>query len=131
MRRNKVAPVNSPNNMQENVTVCMAIFEMLRACQVNYIRYVGKKAAAKDPTRGARAILEPFLVRMSANNETFDKVLCQMFRVDPYQPTVRTLDLSLRFFKGSSKQQHPEKKSGNTSNLVLRPDISQNLEYFD
>jgi len=26
-----------------------------------------------------------------------------MFRVDPYYPTVKTLDLSMRFFKGSVK----------------------------
>lgn len=47
--------------------------------------------------------MEQFLVKLSSNNDAFDKVLCQMFKIDAFQQTVRTLDLSLRFFKGTNK----------------------------
>jgi len=60
--------------------------------------------------------LEQFFVRLSANNDSFDKVLTQMFRVDPYSHTVRTLDLSMRFFKHNKKgMQLTPSQGGRTS----------------
>lgn len=41
-----------------------------------------------------------------------------MFRVDPYAPTVRTLDLSMRFFKMGSKVKNvTPRKSGGMNDL--------------
>lgn len=65
--------------------------------------------------------IEQYLVKLSANNDLFDKVLCQMFRVDPFQPTMRTLDLSLRFFKGNFKGKQK---------VITRPDFLNTDESF-
>jgi len=51
----------------------------------------------------------------------FDKVLCQMFRVDPFQATMRSLDLSLRFFKGTFKGQQK---------AITRPEFMASDSYF-
>lgn len=42
LKRNKIPPVNGPHP-QENASVCMLIFEILKMCQVNYVRYVREK----------------------------------------------------------------------------------------
>lgn len=108
--------------------MCMLIFEMLKMCQVNYVRYVRDKLqSGMSLMQNRQRPIEQFLVKISSNNEAFDKVLCQMFRIDAFQPTVRTLDLSLRFFKGSQKNVSPRKRGAKAISLA-RPDFVENEE---
>jgi hypothetical protein len=100
----------------------MLMFEILRATQVNYVRYAQKRAAGMSLTQSKQRPIEQYLVRLSANNDLFDKVLCQMFRVDPFQATMRSLDLSLRFFKGSFKGQQK---------AITLPEFLSSDDYFN
>jgi len=68
----------------ENATVSMVMFELLQATQNNYITYATNKADVMSVQQNRQRPIEPFLIKLSANNESFDKVLAQMFKVDPF-----------------------------------------------
>jgi hypothetical protein len=51
--------------------------------------------------------------------------MTQLFKVDPFQPTVRVLDLSMRLYRSNIKESASAKKA------LVRPDFFEDQEYFD
>lgn len=47
LRRNNVPPINSPKK-EDNNTVSLLIFEVLKVTQINYIRYSLKKSGSNS-----------------------------------------------------------------------------------
>ena len=83
LRKNKIPPLNGVSP-QENAALSVLIFEMLRSTQMNFIRYAIRKGESSSLTQNKSRPIEQYIVRLCPNNESFDRVMSQMFRVDPY-----------------------------------------------
>ncbi|CDW87966.1 leucine-rich repeat-containing protein 34 [Stylonychia lemnae] len=127
IQQSSVVHVNLRKNRGDPVTQQYSLglaFDFFKVLQLNFIRYF---VAKKLQGNGAR-LEEGYMVKLSIN-EGIDRVLLSLFRIDVVQ-TLRSLDLSMRFFRSMRANMQKEKAQNGIQNQNKNL-LVKGLKFYD